>query len=71
MKKQNDTIPLSGSDVTVYMRRGQFYDQPDVRPKGFRRSGDEEDGKISVFWHYKIWWLDFDKMRINVGKKGY
>lgn len=32
-----------GSDVNVYMRRGQFYDKPDLLyPK--RRMGDDENG---------------------------
>ncbi|XP_039753336.1 uncharacterized protein LOC120628783 [Pararge aegeria] len=36
-------IVLTRSDVSVYMRRGQFYDKPDLYTKNSRRSGDNDD----------------------------
>ncbi|XP_028168378.1 uncharacterized protein LOC114358578 [Ostrinia furnacalis] len=37
-------LTFTRSDVTVYMRRGQFYDRPDVKPRYIsRRTGDEEE----------------------------
>ncbi|XP_031766260.1 uncharacterized protein LOC113517940 [Galleria mellonella] len=35
-------LTFTRSDVTVYMRRGQFYDAPEVRSKS-RRAGDEKN----------------------------
>ncbi|CAH0669466.1 unnamed protein product [Chilo suppressalis] len=40
-------LTFTRSDVTVYMRRGQFYDRPDSA-RGFRRAADEESEQQEV-----------------------
>ncbi|KAL0838688.1 hypothetical protein ABMA28_016758 [Loxostege sticticalis] len=41
-------LTFTRSDVTVYMRRGQFYDRPDVEPRYIsRRTGGEEDDGVA------------------------
>ncbi|CAK1580445.1 unnamed protein product [Parnassius mnemosyne] len=46
-------ITFTRSDVTVYMRRGQMNDRPDLAQFGFRRMNDESDTIANISTDYQ------------------
>ncbi|XP_022116904.2 uncharacterized protein LOC110994527 [Pieris rapae] len=46
-------VTLTQADVRVYMRRGQFYDQPDLKSTNNRRMGDSENISYNLTSDYQ------------------